>query len=65
MFGQTKYCDFYSPDNQGTDIYIEECKYKNCYFTCDKSNMNKSDAMIFHESDIYNEQYWDNQYINK
>lgn len=35
--------------------FLDTCKYKNCFFTCDKNTFNKADALMFHESDFKHE----------
>lgn len=48
IFDQHKFCTI---ENQ-QDNYLEECPYKNCKFTCDKSLANSADSVIFHASDL-------------
>jgi hypothetical protein len=33
-------------------LFLNECPFKNCKFTCDKSKLNQADALLFHESDL-------------
>ena len=35
------------------NIYLNECPYHNCRFTCDRTSMYDADALIFHETDVY------------
>lgn len=46
VFFETRYCE------SDESIYLNQCPYKNCKFTCDKSKISKSDAMLFHEWDL-------------
>ena len=34
---------------------LDNCKYKNCFFTCDKKYLNEANALIFHDADLYYE----------
>ncbi len=34
---------------------LSSCAYKNCFFTCDKSLISESDALIFHDADLKND----------
>lgn len=33
-------------------LYLEQCPYKNCLFTCDKSDLSRSDVIMFHMGDL-------------
>lgn len=46
FWGETKFCHL------DIDIYLDECPYKNCRFSCDKSQIYQADALMFHESDM-------------
>ncbi len=51
VFGNYKFCDKSSRSIQ----QLNECPYKNCHFTCDKSEIYRVNAVIFHELDLYKE----------
>lgn len=34
---------------------MDKCKYKNCFFSCDKDLAEKSDALLFHDADLRNQ----------
>jgi hypothetical protein len=34
---------------------LNNCRFKNCIFTCNKSLIKEADALLFHESDLVNE----------
>lgn len=34
---------------------LNKCKYDNCFFTCNKEHLKYSDALIFHDFDLYTE----------
>lgn len=35
--------------------YLDKCEYKNCIFTCDKSQASTADAFFFHLTDVHSE----------
>jgi hypothetical protein len=51
VFGNYKFCDKSSTPIQ----QLNECPYKNCHFTCDRSEIYRVNAVIFHEFDLYKE----------
>lgn len=58
VMDETKYCPYFSTNSKSDNIYaknqvfIKECPYKNCIFTCNKTELNKVDVVLFHESDL-------------
>jgi glycoprotein 3-alpha-L-fucosyltransferase len=34
---------------------LDNCEYKNCFFTCDKSQVSTANALLFHDYDLMNE----------
>ena len=34
---------------------LSNCRFKNCFFTCNKSLINEADGLFFHESDLVNQ----------
>lgn len=53
VFEKTRYCHlFKSSSTFYQDLYINECKYKNCIFSCDKTLTATADALLFHEADL-------------
>lgn len=65
---QTKFCKYFAGPQKVTNpkskVFINECPYTNCKFTCDKQKISEADALLFHESDVNEEQYNNNMYIN-
>lgn len=57
---QKKFCHVKSDD-----LYVKQCPYKNCRFTCDKERVNKADAVLFHEADVNEEILKDKGYIKR
>ncbi len=57
VWGETRYCQFFKNNNDQPDeqIFIKQCPYKNCIFTCDTSQYAEAHAVLFHESDLKNE----------
>jgi hypothetical protein len=47
VFYASKFCDL-----KENNIYSDKCLYKNCVFTCDKSNVYTADALLFHDFDL-------------
>ena len=47
VFEKEKYCH-----KSIAELYVKECKYKNCYFSCSKDQVNTADALLFHETDL-------------
>ena len=68
MFDRHKFCPFFASGELAQDanrFYIRQCPYKNCRFTCDKTQIKHADALLFHESDVKSEQRQDASYIAK
>lgn len=55
VFGSEKFCEFESK-TAATKIFVDECPYKNCYFTCDRSKAVKADLVLFHALDLVGEE---------
>jgi len=58
--GATKFCNMGfagKPALNGAPEfdYLNTCLYKNCIFTCDKSELNDADALLMHLTDVYTE----------
>ena len=65
FFRQTKYCQYFDNNERQSieNIFINECPFKNCAFTCNKNLAKEADAVLFHEADVNEEQLNDNNYI--
>ena len=50
IFGEDKLCQKYAQLN--TNMYVDECPYKNCAFTCDKAEFVNAHAILYHEWDL-------------
>jgi hypothetical protein len=61
IFGRPRLCTTYNQLNQ--QMFVDECPYKNCAFTCNKAEFNNSHAILFHESDIASEINRDSRFI--
>ena len=66
VFQRSKYCEKiilnennleFNKKSKSDESYdlLDNCQFKNCYFTCEKSYSRESDALLFHFSDLYNE----------
>jgi hypothetical protein len=38
--------------NASQDLFLKQCPYTNCRFTCDRQQLPGSDAVLFHEADV-------------
>lgn len=59
VFYERKFCEF------DQDMYLNECPYKNCKFTCEKSKIYSADALLFSEFDLYAESIEDRIFLKK
>ena len=62
VFDNTKYCDLFDSssivdESTLNKIYLNECPYKNCHFTCNKSKSESADAFLFHYADLFKHKY--------
>ena len=64
---QTKFCKFFEGSQQvpnpKSKVFVKECPYTNCRFTCDKKKTSEADALLFHEADVNEEQVNNKMYI--
>ena len=60
FFDSTKNCQHGKNFNK---VFLKQCPYKNCRFSCDKNELKSSDAILFHESDMKKELMLDPNYI--
>lgn len=65
FFYQTKYCHLFDQDfNKAKEnVFLKECFYKNCVFSCDKSKVLKADALLFYDYDLVRESTESSIYI--
>ena len=63
IFGQTKFCHRFNDSKSNSYLYVNECPYKNCQFSCDINDIQAADALLFHEADIYSEALIDPNFI--
>jgi hypothetical protein len=47
------------------DIFIKECAFKNCHFTCDKSKLELADGLFFHLADLEEDIKRDSSLVNQ
>ena len=60
FFYQTKFCHLFNETERDFEfykriksrIYLDECPYKNCIFTCNKSMINDASALLFNSFDL-------------
>ena len=58
VMGQKKFCQHYDDkesSNPEEVLYLKECPFTNCRFTCDKKKLNSANGVLFHESDLRKE----------
>lgn len=58
--GNQRFCHFYEGAKTDDEmakkiVFLEQCPYKNCRFTCDKAKANAAHVLLFHESDLNRE----------
>jgi len=44
-----------SQNKENSYDLLDECLYKNCFFTCDRTLANQANVLLFHETDLKNE----------
>ena len=61
IFDSSKYCT--NPSQES--IYLSQCPYKNCLFTCDKRKAFSADALLFHEADLVKQSIEESIFLKK
>jgi hypothetical protein len=68
VMGREKFCQYYD-DKEATNpeekLYLKECPFTNCKYTCDKTTLNSADGVLFHESDLKLEVFNNPKYFEK
>ena len=70
FFDRTKFCQLFDEKSEleyedgKNRIYLSQCKYKNCIFTCNKDKVKDADAILFHEKDLRDQLYYDSGYLD-
>jgi hypothetical protein len=67
FFYNKKYCHLFQDNLNETiqHLYLNECPYKNCKFTCDKSLALEVDALLFYDYDLTRESTETTYYLKK
>lgn len=65
FFGGSKFCQLYDANGKEPEIFLKNCPYTNCKFTCDADKVATADVLLFHEGDIKNLIRADSKYIDK
>lgn len=69
FFYQSKFCHLFDSPNDLTKakeiIFLKECPYRNCVFSCDKSKIAKADAVLFYDHDLLKESTENSYYLKK
>lgn len=55
VFQQEKFCDT-KKQQEASSLYVEQCPYKNCRFTCDRNRARHADSVLFHAFDLLSEE---------
>lgn len=65
IFGSSKYCQKFDQNivDAKNYLYLNECPFKNCIFSCDKNLLNNAQAIIFHQADLEEEIKYNNDYL--
>ena len=68
---QPRFCGYFDKSNANYNeravknmIFMEQCPYKNCRFTCDKQLQNEANVLLFHESDLNRDLGNDKDYLS-
>ena len=71
IFGSTKFCHKIINKNNLVSLnknekynLLDNCEYKNCFFTCDKKLIDIADGLLFHYSDLLQDVEKDKNYYN-
>ena len=50
----TVFTKVFNDNSESSELYtkLDQCEYKNCFFTCDKSLIKNSNAILFHDYDL-------------
>jgi hypothetical protein len=43
----------FQPSSQSPYHHLDGCKFKNCFFSCNRNLIHEADAVLFHEADLY------------
>ena len=70
VFKETKFCQHFVDDKLiNPDMFLDECPYKNCVFSCDERRAATADALLFSEFDLSREDtektYYLKQFLGK
>ena len=66
---QPRFCGYFDNTNYNETavknmLFMEQCPYKNCRFTCDKQRQNEANVLLFHESDLNRDLENDRDYLS-
>lgn len=64
FMGSSKYCHLFEQNNN-PDIYLKQCPYTNCRFSCDSTRINQADVLLFHEADAKELINKDSNYVHR
>lgn len=51
IFGAKRYCE----SGKSEELFVDQCPYKNCRFSCDRSKARSADLVLFHAEDLIHE----------
>ena len=51
IFGANRYCE----SEKTQELFVDQCPYKNCRFSCDRSKARSADLVLFHAEDLIHE----------
>lgn len=51
IFGANRYCE----SGKSQEMFVDQCPYKNCRFSCDRSKARSADLVLFHAEDLIHE----------
>jgi hypothetical protein len=74
VIGVEKYCYHFRHDKNKQSkndayakeqLFVKECPYTNCKFTCDSSKINQADVLVFHEGDLKKDMKQNKNYLTE
>ena len=66
VFKETKFCQHFVDDKLiNSELFLDECPYKNCVFSCDERRAVNADALLFSEFDLSREETEKTYYLKQ
>jgi hypothetical protein len=74
VIGVEKYCPFFKDERNlvgendafaKEKLFLKECPFTNCRFSCDSSHVNTADMLLFHEGDLKQDMKANSNYLRE